>query len=353
MNFWNRQSDALLRSIRCLLAVLAVCALMLPASIARTQEKQKPPKPLPIPREAPQEAPQEPDVKLRSDLVLLDVMVVDQNNLPVLDVRKDQLQVFEDRVQQQVDFFSKEEVPISAGLVIDTSGSMRGKLDSVIKSAITLVEQSKKDDEFLVIEFKDPEQINLVQDFTTNIGDVEDALRDLLASGGTALLDAISVAADHAQKNGKNRRKALIVISDGLDEDSVYKKEDVIEGLKERDVQIYLVGFTNDLSEKSPLFKRSPRGRAEKLLTQVAEGSGGRVFFPKDSSEIGAVTEQIGKDLRTQYLVGYYPTNEKLDGSYRQLSVKVTDSARRLIAKTRAGYYATKTSRTSAAPVSR
>jgi len=277
-------------------------------------------------------------LQLRTELVLLDVTVVNENNQPVKDLKQELFQVYEDRILQKIEFFNREEVPVSIGLVIDTSGTMRSKLERVIKASINFVKQSRPKDELFLIDFK--EEPTLVEDFTDDIGAIQDALNDLVASGGTALLDAIVVAAEHAHKNGKHRRKALVVVSDGLEEDSYYKKEQVIDKLREADVQVYLVGFTNDLDSSGALFRRSQKSRAEKLLKTIADDSGGRAFFPKDVSEINEIANQIAQDIRTQYVVGYYPSNTRKDGTYRRITVKVEDGNRKLVARTRAGYVA-------------
>src|SRR5438105_4205487 len=181
-------------------------------------------------------------IRLGTDLVLLDVTVVDQSNRPVMDLKQENFQVFEDKLPQKIDFFSKEQVPVSLVFAIDTSGSMRSKLDTVIKASVNLVKETRKDDEIAVIEFKD--QPELLEEFTADTADVIDTLQSLVASRQTAMLDALYVGADYASKEGKNRRKAIILVTDGLDKDSYYKFNEVVDHLREADVQVYLIGFT-------------------------------------------------------------------------------------------------------------
>jgi Ca-activated chloride channel homolog len=274
-----------------------------------------------------------------TDLVLLDVTVIDQNNTPVMSLKKEDFSVYEDKVKQTVDNVSREEVPVSFGLVIDTSGSMRTKLQTVSDASVSLIKQMRVDDEAFVASFKaEPE---LVQDFTADRRELEDAISELYTSGGTALLDAIIATADYAQEKGKRRRKALVVISDGLEKNSSVKEKEVMEAIKEDEVQVYLVGFIDEEMEEKSLFGKSPAKKAKELLSRIADDSGGRAYFPKDISEIPAIAAQIAKDLRTQYVVSYYPSNDKRDGTFRNIQVSVnSQGSRKLIARTRRGYYA-------------
>ncbi|HEU4386892.1 MAG TPA: VWA domain-containing protein [Blastocatellia bacterium] len=274
---------------------------------------------------------------LRSDLVTLDVTVVDMNNSPVMNLAQNQFQVLEDKVPQKIEFFLKEQVPVSLVLTIDTSGSMKSKLDTVIKSATKMVKESRADDEMALIEFKD--QPELLEEFTTNTADILDSLQSLIGSGQTAMLDALYLAADYAHKEGKNRRKAVILVTDGLDADSYYKSDEVVNRLREADVQIYLIGFTGELNtDKAWVFKRSEKGKAEELLNKLAGETGGRAFFPKELADVATITAQISTDLRTQYSIGYYPTNTKRDGTYRNIRVTVDGGKQKLVPRHRTGY---------------
>jgi Ca-activated chloride channel homolog len=274
-------------------------------------------------------------IRLGTDLVLLDVTVVDQSNKPVMDLKQENFQVLEDKQAQKIEFFSKEQVPVSLVFAIDTSGSMRSKLDTVIKASVNLVKESRKDDEMAVIEFKD--QPELLEEFTGDTADVIDTLQSLVASRQTAMLDALFVGADYASKEGKNRRKAVIIVTDGLDKDSYYKFNEVVDHLRETDVQIYLIGFTGDLDGDSGLFRKSDKDKAEGLLKKLAEETGGRAFFPRELAEVHNIAQQISTDLRTQYSIGYYPTNTKKDGAFHPIRVAVNAGDRRIVARTRNG----------------
>ncbi len=277
-------------------------------------------------------------IKLSTELVLLDVSVVDQNATPIFSLSQEEFTVFEDRVKQEIDKVSREEVPLSFGVVIDTSGSMRSKLQTATDAGLSLIKQMRKDDEAFIAEFKEASE--LVLDFTKDQRELEEALSELYTSGGTSLLDAIIATADYAHEKGKQRRKALIIITDGLDKNSSVKEKEVMEAIKEDEVQVYLVGFINE-DEPAGVFGRSPAKRARELLTRLAEDSGGRAFFPKEISEMPGIATQIAKDMRTQWVVSYYPSNVAKDGKFRTVKVQVTPKdGRKLIARTRQGYYA-------------
>jgi len=279
----------------------------------------------------------EESIKIPTEMVQLDVKVTDQNGRPVFGLTKDDFTVYEDKVSQNIESVSREETPVSMGLVIDTSSSMRPKLYTVSEAAIHLIKQMRPNDETFLVQFKT--EAELVQEFTSDQRDLQEALRKIYASGGTALLDAIIATADHAQEKGRRRRKALVVITDGLDKNSSAKEKKVIEVMKEDEVQVYLVGF---IDEDAPggFFGGSPAKKAKELLIRLAEDSGGRAFFPVNVNETPAIAAQISKDLRTQYVVSYYPNSDRREGSFHTVRVVVNHGDnRKLIARTRQGYY--------------
>jgi Ca-activated chloride channel homolog len=285
-----------------------------------------------------QATPGEERIKIDTDLVNLDVTVIDQNNNPIANLKKEDFSVYEDQIKQTIENLSREEVPVSFGMVIDTSGSMRSKLRSVSDAALLLIKEMRPDDEAFVASFK--AESELIQEFTADKRELEDTIGALYTMGGTALLDAIIATADYAQEEGKRRRKALVVISDGYERNSSVKEREVLEAIKEDEVQVYLVGFIDEEEEKS-LFGKPPGKQAKDLLSRIADDSGGRAYFPKDISEIPAIAAQISKDLRAQYVISYYPSNEKRDGAFRTIQVEINNAGgRKLIARARRGYYA-------------
>jgi Ca-activated chloride channel family protein len=276
-------------------------------------------------------------IKIPTEMVQLDVKVTDQNGRSIPDLTRNDFVVYEDKVSQSIESVSGEEAPVSMGLVIDTSGSMRPKIYTVSEAARGLIRQMRPDDEAFIAQFKTDAE--LLQEFTSNRRELEDALGQLTVNGGTALLDAIIATADHAREKGKRRRKALIVITDGVEKNSSVKEKEVIEVMKEDEVQLYLVGFVDE-DESFSLFG-SRAQKARDLLIRLAEDSGGRSFFPTDLRETPAIAAQIAKDLRAQYVISYYPSNDKHDGSFHSVRVVVNHGDnRKLIARTRQGYYA-------------
>src|SRR5215475_6746661 len=332
------------RKYRLALSVIVAAACLLP-SIRTTvrasgpgqkpEQKQDKPKLQRNDKAKPNDEPQEDQstITIGTELVTLDVTVVDPNNKPVMDLVENNFAITEDKVAQKISFFSKEQVPVSLVFTIDTSGSMRPKLDTVIKASVNLVKSSKQGDELAVIEFKD--QPELLEEFTSDTADVIDTLQGLVASRQTAMLDALYLASDYASKEAKNRRKAVILVTDGLDKDSYYKFNEVVDHLRETDAQIFLIGFTGDLDKESGLFRKSEKGKAENLLSKLAEETGGKAFFPKELAEVHTIADEISTELRTQYSIGYYPTNSNKDGSVRAIRVQVSSGTRRLVARTR------------------
>jgi len=274
-------------------------------------------------------------IKIPTEMVLLDVKVTDQDGRPIAGLTKDDFAVYEDKVSQSIESVSAEESPLSMGLVIDTSGSMSSKLYTVADAARGLIRQMRSDDEAFLVQFKSDAE--LLREFTSDRREIEDALGELSPAGGTSLLDAIIATADHAHQKGQRRRKALVVITDGVEKDSTAKEKEVMEAMREDEVEIYLVGFVDEEAPRG-FFGGSPAKKAKQLLLRLAEDSGGRAFFPTDLGEMPAIAAQIAKDLRARYVISYYPSNNSHDGAFR--SVRVAVNNRKLIARTRQGYYA-------------
>jgi Ca-activated chloride channel homolog len=277
-------------------------------------------------------------VKIDTGLVQLDVTVIDQTNTPVYDLDKENFTILEDKIPQVIESVNREETPISFGLVLDASGSMRSKLTAVTASVQDLLQEMKSDDEGFVAQFQF--RTELVQPFTTDKSKLKNALDTLVPDGGTAMLDAVINTSEYVTKTGKLRRKALIIISDGVERDSLSREKEVMDAIKESEAQVYFIGFIPD-EESSSSLSVDANLKARSLLTRLADESGGRAFFPQDVTEMDAIARQISKDLRSQYTINYYPTNEKKDGTYRSVRVSVTSKDnRKLIARTRLGYTA-------------
>ena len=289
-----------------------------------------PPKLKPTPTPTPPEV-LDPDsvIKINAELVQLHVRVIDRNNKPIGNVTKNEFHIYEDGVQQTIESFSREEVPISYGLAVDTSASLRSQIQSVIDAGKTIVNSNKPGDKTFLVRFISSDKIQTEQDFTDNKDLLIDALDNLYVEGGqTAVIDAVYLSAEHVAdyKEGDDtdrRRRALIVITDGEDRSSFYKQEQLFARLREEDVQIYVIGFVNELDKEAGFIRKSPREKAVGLINKLASETGGRAFFPESVSELPAIANEIVRDMRTQYVISYNPTNKTQDGSYRAIRVKI------------------------------
>lgn len=303
------------------------------------------PKPTPTPDPVGAEIDPESTLKFNAELVTLHVRVIDRNNHPIDNVQKDEFKVLEDGVPQPIFSFTQEEVPVMYGLAVDTSGSLRQAFDSVINAAKAIINSNKRGDETFLERFISSDKIETVQDFTPNKDNLMDGLDTLYIEGGqTAVIDGVYLAAEHVaeyKKGGDDdrRRRALIVVTDGEDRSSYYTETQLFQRLREEDVQIFVIGFVNDLEADKGMIRKSPREKAVTLLNRLASETGGRAFFPQSLSEVPQVAKEIVRDLRTQYVVSYDPTNKAHDGTYRAIKVSIADvpGQGKRIALTRSG----------------
>ena len=254
--------------------------------------------------------------------VQLPVSVLDQKGRPVDGLKQEHFQIFEDKVPQTIKTFRHEDIPLSLGLVIDNSGSMRNKRERVNSSALSFVRESNPEDETFIVNFDD--SAYLEQEFTGSIGDLIDALENVDARGETALYDALYLAADKVTKDGKKDKKVLLVISDGEDNASKYGINKVIEALRQSKVALYAIGLLEEDDSRGGLFRKPPSKKAKDELLKFAEITGGRAYFPKTLDEVDELVKHIAHDLRNHYTLTYTPTNTKLDGSWRDVTVKIT-----------------------------
>ena len=276
--------------------------------------------------------------------------MIDRNNRPINNVRQDEFHVFEDGVAQKIETFTREEVPISYGLAVDTSGSLRSQLQSVIDAGKSIINSNKPGDETFLVRFISSDKIETVQDFTDKKDLLIDGLDSFYVEGGqTAIIDAVYLSAEHVSEykkgdEGDRRRRALIVITDGEDRNSFYKQEQLFARLREDDVEIFVIGFVNELDKEAGFIRKSPRDKAVNLINKLASETGGRAFFPDSIAELPQIANEIIRDMRTQYVIAYNPTNKTQDGTFRAIKVNVdqpSDSEKR-IALTRTGRLARK-----------
>jgi VWFA-related protein len=268
-------------------------------------------------------------------LVVLPTTVVDKSGHLVTTLPREAFTVLENGVQQQIKQFKREDVPVSMGLIIDNSGSMREKRAKVEAAALALVKASNPDDEVFIVNFNDEAFLDNPhgKDFTNDIQEMEDALTRIDSRGGTAMRDAIRMSIDHVKEKAHKDKKVLVVVTDGNDNSSVVSLEDLVKAAQQSEVLIYAVGLLSDE-------ERREAKRAQKALEALAEATGGETFFPRDVSEVERIATQVAHDIRNQYTIAYTPLNQAMDGGFRQIKVTVKAAGNPTV-RARSGYYAT------------
>jgi Ca-activated chloride channel family protein len=332
-----------------LLAAVAFSALSIPTSSGAPQEKEEPQrrrqtKPQ-LESKSPQESPERSKgftIGVNVDLVVMHTSVYDKNSRFVGGLKKESFKVFEDGVEQKISSFSQEDVPVSMGILLDLSGSMRNKIDQVNKAALAFIRASNPQDQVFLIGFN--EQVELLQDYTSDIDEVADSLDNIIVTGGTALYDAIFLGVQKAQ-TGIKPKKAIVVITDGEDRDSYYKLDELVAKVQESDVQVFCVGFLNPVPEKGLFghWSKSVPEKAHDALQRISEETGAKAFFPQKLAEINNIVSEIAHELRNQYSIGYVSSNMARDGSYRRVRITLdAANAANSHVRYRRGYFAPK-----------
>jgi VWFA-related protein len=265
-----------------------------------------------------------------AELVLLDVSVKSDTGEPVAGLAKSNFTVYEDGKLQTVSHFASEDVPVTAGLVIDTSGSMRPNQAQVITAALAFVGASNRSDEIFVVNFSDAASLALPANtpFTDDLNVLRAALWRGVPQGRTALNDAVVLSLKHLEQ-GKRDRRTLVLVSDGGDNSSVHRADEVMRKVLESRATIYTIGI---IDENEP--DRNPA-----LLRRIAQVSGGEAYFPKLVSEVMAISLQIANDIRARYTIGYVPVRSSERGSLRKIHVIAsTPNGHKLVVHTRTGY---------------
>jgi len=274
-------------------------------------------------------------IQVNSTLVLIPVMVTDGRDHLIIGLARDQFRLWDEKAEQVISHFAAEDAPVSIGVVFDSSGSMRNKINESRAAVAEFVRGANPDDEFSLVEFND--RPHLVGGFTSQPQELQQELMSIEPQGRTALLDGIMLSLDQMQ-HAKHRRKAILIISDGGDNNSRYTSRDVKARLRESDVQVYSIGIL-----ELPFRRRTMEelGGAA-LLDEVARETGGRLYEVDDLSDLAGIASTIGEALRSQYVLGFAPTAEMRDGKYHRVRVKVarTKGHAALRASFRSGYYA-------------
>lgn len=276
------------------------------------------------------------NIRVDTTLVVIPVTVTDPSSRFVLGLDKKDFSLSEDGKEQTIKIFSGEDAPLSVGILLDTSGSMELRTDRSRGAVREFLKTLNNQDEAFLIQFSDRAQV--VQEFTGHTQDIEDRMATLKTGGLTALLDAVELGV-REMKKAKNTRKALVVVSDGGDNNSRYKADDIKNIVKEADTQIYAMGVFE------PSFFAGLPGEivsGPKLLAQIADQTGGRAYGAQEFSQLPGIAEKIAIELRNQYVLGYYPTNSERDGKFRKVEVRLIQpkGLPALRARWRLGYYA-------------
>jgi VWFA-related protein len=269
-------------------------------------------------------------LRVNSNLVILSATVLDRHNALVSGLVKDDFQVYEDHVLQQIKNFSHEDIPVTVGLVIDNSSSMSSKRADVIAAALSFAHSSNPRDQVFVVNFNEHVSYGLPAGipFTDRQDQLQRALSAIRAIGETALYDAIATALDHLNQ-GKCDKKILIVISDGGDNASMHTLAQVLKMARSSAAIIYTIG----------IFDEQDGDQNPGVLKRFAKETGGEAFFPESSKEIGSICEGIARDIRNQYTLSYVPTIAKQDNGFRVVDVRASASGHgRLSVRTRTGY---------------
>jgi Ca-activated chloride channel family protein len=267
------------------------------------------------------------------EVVLYATVVDPKANRLVTGLDRNSFTVYEDGQPQQITSFRKEDIPVSVGIVIDNSGTMRDKRPAVNQAALNFVRASNKDDEVFLVNFDS--EYYLDQDFTADVNKLKEALEQLQARGGTALYDAVIASSDHLTKGAKLDKRVLLVVTDGEDTASVKSLEEAVSAVqKENGPTIYCIGIL-DTEEGG-----RQRKRAKRALERMAIETGGVAYFPSDLQEVDEITKAVAHDIRNQYAIGYKPARPQSEGGFRSVKVEARAGKSRLQVRTKSGYFA-------------
>ena len=272
-------------------------------------------------------------MKVNVNLVLLPVTITDFMNRPVIGLEKDNFKVFEGKELQDIRHFSGEDIPVSLGVIFDTSGSMSSKIGRAREAVVEFLKTANPEDEFFMIAFSDePQQLS---DFTNSVEDIQGRLLYTVPKGRTALLDAIYLGIEK-MRQAKYQKKALLIISDGGDNRSRYTEGEIRNLVKEADVLIYAIGIYDNY------FPTEEERLGPQLLDDITRLTGGRAFTVDNPNDLVDIATKIGVELRNQYVLGYRPKNLVLDGKWHKVKVKLVPpkGLPPLEVHAKAGYYA-------------
>jgi Ca-activated chloride channel family protein len=263
--------------------------------------------------------------------VILPVSVSDKNGKLIMDLQQKSFKVLENGIEQPIKLFKHEDVPISLGIIVDNSGSMKEKRQKVEIAGVDLVKASNPHDEVFIVNFNDEAYLDV--EFTNDIKKMEEGIARIDSRGGTAMREAISSSIDYLKEKGKNHKRVLLVVTDGNDNASTISLERLVNRARQSEVLIYAIGL---LDEE----ERREAKSAKRALNALTQESGGLSFYPKGVADVDAIALQVAHEIRNQYTIAYSPLNDAKDGTFRQIKVVVNGPGHPQV-RTRTGYYAT------------
>ena len=332
--------------------VMKIALMVIPFSIAAlsfsfgSKAQVKQPSPTPTPTASPALTPKIKDdevIKIDTDLVTLTATIADKNGRYRADLKQSDFTVYEDGAKQELAYFNTgDQVPMSLGIIFDTSGSMEDKIDGVQDAVEHFVKSVSPNDEIFLIQFSD--DADIVQDFTSDKKRILRAVQSLNPRGSTALYDAITLGLQKI-KQGKNKKRALLLLTDGNDNGSAIDLQTVLSLAKSSEVIIYALGIGHGKEGNihSGFIGQVPDAVDMRVLRSLADTTGGNAYYLEAAHEggrdrIDEAANEVAAELKQQYTLGYYPTNQKKDGGFRQIVVEVKDKDLRV--RTKRGYYA-------------
>ncbi|MCM3872422.1 MAG: VWA domain-containing protein [Pyrinomonadaceae bacterium] len=276
--------------------------------------------------------------------IRISLIATDRSNRAVEDLRQEEINLVEGDRPQPITFFAKDDRPLRYTIALDTSGSFKSLLPACLSVVIALIENNKPNDETMLVTFVSSDLIEKEVDFTTDKSKLLDSLKLIEVKGGqTAVIDAVHLAVE-ATASGKPDtaavRQVVILISDGEDRYSFYTQDQLLKLLREKDVQIFIIGIVAQLNNGG-VIRASPREKAERLLNRLAEETGGQVFSPKDLAELAQAPHKLNQYLSSQYIIGFDRQNKPGENGFRKVKVSISRAgAEKLVAITRPGYWA-------------
>lgn len=326
-----------------LFAFFGLSLKLAPDSNAQSKPKTSP-TPTPKPSPSPIKEKDDEVIKVNTEIVTLTATVTDKNGRPRTDLKRDDFTIYEDGVVQKLDYFNTgDRIPMSLGILFDTSGSMEDKIEGVQDAVVHFVKSVAPGDEIFLVKFSDDAEI--VQDFTDDKKLILRTVQHLEPRGSTALYDAVLLGLQKIA-DGKRRKRALLLLTDGNDTNSSVKFEDIVALARKSEVTIYGLGIGH--GEKgnihSGIFDSQVKDTVDiRTLRALADATGGNAYYLENAHEggrdrIDESAAEIAAELKQQYTLGYYPTNQKKDGGFRQIVVELKDKSLRV--RTKRGYYA-------------